>query len=292
MSPTQALASSDRPSGAGECCGKEEPSTATTTPIETLRARMKLHNFKPGQLEVIHSALRGLDTCVFWATGSGKSVCFQLPAIHRQQIVLIVSPLLSLINDQIKNINELYERELAVSFAATNATTDVMKKISRGESLLLYCTPERLSSESFIEHMQWIHENVRPIMLLAVDEAHMISQQGFDFRPSYCNISSFRNTFPNVPIMALTATAPPHIRKDLMHNLGLRKPQVFTSSYDKPNLKISVSMQSKKLSFMEIARECSQDFEGNYSNPNLHNIYTFVIGFHLTYVNAVYMSFV
>lgn len=148
------------------------------TPLQTLRHELGLQHFKPGQLEVITSILHGGDTMVFFATGVGKSICYQLPAVHRRRLVFIVSPLLSLIEDQIKNVNERFGRELGVSFASTNATPQIREKLESGESLLCYCTPERLSTSSFLDHVEHLHTNVREVMLLAVDEAHMILQQG------------------------------------------------------------------------------------------------------------------
>eukprot|EP00961_Rhodomonas_salina_P277331 3747689-Rhodomonas_salina.2 len=224
---------------------------------------MGLQNFRTGQLEVISAILNGNDTCVFWSTGSGKSVCFQLPAIHTKKLVIIVSPLISLINDQVKGMNKRFGREIAMSFAAANATPDTMEKIKSGEGLLCYCTPERLSTPSFITHMQYIHNNVRSILLLAVDEAHFVSQQGFDFRPSYRNISLFREAIPNIPLLALTATAPPHIRHDIISTLQMHTPQIFTSSYDKPNLSITVKVQKSALSVHDIVRECSSFTDGS-----------------------------
>lgn len=226
-------------------------------PLETLQTIFNYPNFRAGQLEAIYSILNGKDTFILFATGVGKSLCFQLPALHKKQPVVIVSPLLSLITDQIKNINVKFERELAVSFAATDISIDAMQKIASGESLLIYVTPEVFANHLFMEKLLQIH-NHNNILFLAVDEAHFLSSQGFDFRPAFREIVNFRKTFPSLPIMALTATASSHIQRDVISVLQMKSPSIFTTSYDKPNLEFEVCMMKRDFAIDEITRRVAK----------------------------------
>lgn len=247
----------------------EEPKTQNTEQTqalsltESLRKNFGHDTFRPGQREVINTLMHGKDACVFWATGNGKSICFQFIALHLEKIVVVVSPLLSLIADQIKNVNRKFGREIATSFAASTITPDAYQKIQTGECLLLYVTPESMENDKFLRELKQIHDSVRNIALIAVDEAHFVSQQGFEFRPSFRNIKNFRTHFTQTPMAAFTATAPEHIKNDIINTLELRSPAMFKSSYDKPNLKIEIFKRAKAIAFDEIVRECNKATEGS-----------------------------
>lgn len=167
--------------------------------------------------------------------------------------------------DQVKNLNLKFKREIAVSFAASNVTQNGLEKIQSGESLIIYVTPEIFANEFFLEQCKQIHHNVRPIVLLVVDEAHFIASQGFDFRTSFREIANFRDILPNIPIMALTATATPHIRENLIAALKMKSPAVFTGSYDKPNLAFTIHSENKKKAIASIVQQCTQTaFDGSW----------------------------
>ena len=188
--------------------------------------------FRPLQEEIVRDALAGRDVFVLMPTGGGKSLCFQLPALLRDGLTIVISPLISLMKDQVDALQ-------ASGVAATllNSTLDGaearnrLRGLYQGEFRLLYVAPERLMLESFIEKVRsW------KIAQIAIDEAHCISEWGHDFRPEYRELAKLRELLPNVPIMALTATATERVREDILKQLRLRKPQVYIASFDRPNL--------------------------------------------------------
>ena len=192
-------------------------------------------SFRPHQEEIINSALSGQDCLVLMPTGGGKSMCFQIPALIMKGTCIVISPLISLMQDQVDAL-----KSLGIEAAALNSANDfsqetlIRRRCVSGQIKLLYMSPERLSSE--ISHLL----RDISISMFAIDEAHCISQWGHDFRPDYLNLSQLRDSFPDVPIMALTATADKITRKDIAIQLKLRNHREYVSSFDRPNLSLSV----------------------------------------------------
>ncbi len=196
--------------------------------------------FRPLQEEIVRDALAGRDVFALMPTGGGKSLCFQLPALLRDGLTIVISPLISLMKDQ---VDALQASGVAATFL--NSTLDGPEararlcKLYNGEFRLLYVAPERLMLDSFIEKVQeW---NVAQV---AIDEAHCISEWGHDFRPEYRELARLRTLLPNVPIMALTATATERVRGDILQQLKLRDPQCYVASFDRPNLTYKVLPKS------------------------------------------------
>jgi len=206
----------------------------------TLSSALKQHfgytAFRPLQEEIVRDALAGRDVFALMPTGGGKSLCFQLPALLRAGLTIVVSPLISLMKDQ---VDALQASGVAATFL--NSALDGSQARSRlrglynGEFRLLYVAPERLMLDSFIEKVQgW------KVAQIAIDEAHCISEWGHDFRPEYRALARLREILPNVPIMALTATATERVRGDILEQLKLREPRCYVASFDRPNLSYRV----------------------------------------------------
>ena len=190
--------------------------------------------YKPGQEPVINSILQACDTLGIMPTGGGKSLCYQLPALILPGLTLVISPLIALMKDQVDALND---QGVAAAFINSSLEPDEVRyrlyQASRGRYKLLYVAPERLASEHFNSLLNKI-----PLSLVAVDEAHCISQWGHDFRPSYLGIGSWIASMQKRPVIAaFTATATPKVREDIIHLLGLEDPQVFVNSFDRPNLR-------------------------------------------------------
>jgi len=188
--------------------------------------------FRPLQEEIIADALAGRDVFALMPTGGGKSLCFQLPALLRDGLTIVVSPLISLMKDQ---VDALQTSGVAATFLnsalGANEARTRWRGLHRGEHRLLYVAPERLMVESFLEKAkQW------NVSLIAIDEAHCISEWGHDFRPEYRELAKLREHFPNTPIMALTATATERVRKDILKQLQLRDARCYVASFNRPNL--------------------------------------------------------
>ncbi len=198
-------------------------------------------SFRPLQEEIIRDSLAGRDTFALLPTGGGKSLCFQLPALTRDGLTVVVSPLIALMKDQ---VDALRAAGVPATFLNSSLAAEESRKrlrgLHNGEFRLLYVAPERLMLSGFLEDLQrW---NVR---LIAIDEAHCISEWGHDFRPEYRQIAQLRELFPQVPFMALTATATERVREDIVTHLKLREPQIYVASFNRPNLNYRVITKNK-----------------------------------------------
>lgn len=204
--------------------------------IDEALQRFGLSEFRPGQREVIESIVRGDNSLCVMPTGGGKSLCYQLPAIVRPGLTIVVSPLIALMKDQVDRL-----RQLGIPAALVNSTLSHGEQESRlqdvasGKYNLVYVAPERLRNSRFLEAIR-----ATPIQLLAIDEAHCISQWGHDFRPDYTRIGKFREWLGGIQTVALTATATPRVREDIVSVLGLERPKQFMSGFARPNLHFGV----------------------------------------------------
>ncbi|MDP3645834.1 MAG: RecQ family ATP-dependent DNA helicase [bacterium] len=202
----------------------------------SLKKYFGYEEFRPLQEEIIERVLSRKDCVVLMPTGGGKSLCFQLPAIMSDGIALAISPLISLMKDQ---VDSLRANGIAADFINSTVSPIDMNRIMRsaknGELKVLYVAPERLSVPGFEDFLRTLR-----ISLIAIDEAHCISEWGHDFRPDYRNLKLLRQKFPGIPIIALTATATEKVRKDIVNQLKLDSPQIFISSFNRPNLSYAV----------------------------------------------------
>jgi ATP-dependent DNA helicase RecQ len=203
---------------------------------DTLRQVFGLHEFRPYQAEIIKQLTGGGDAFVLMPTGGGKSLCYQLPALHRPGMAIVISPLISLMKDQVDAL--LANGVKAAMYNSTlnqHEAREVLGKLHAAELDLLYVAPERMMNPGFIQSL----ENVE-IALIAVDEAHCVSQWGHDFRPEYAALGDLRQHFPGVPLIALTATADPQTREDIIEVLGLSGAPRYITSFDRPNIRYTV----------------------------------------------------
>jgi ATP-dependent DNA helicase RecQ len=203
---------------------------------DTLRQVFGLHEFWPHQQEIIEGLIEGRDAFVLMPTGGGKSLCYQLPALCRPGVAIVVSPLISLMKDQVDAL--VASGVSAAFYNSTLEAADARETLARlhADQLdLLYVAPERLMSNGFIERLGEIE-----IALIAIDEAHCISQWGHDFRPEYATLGTLREHFPGVPLVALTATADPHTRHDIVDLLGMQGVHQYITSFDRPNIRYTV----------------------------------------------------
>ncbi|MCH2179762.1 MAG: RecQ family ATP-dependent DNA helicase [Mariniblastus sp.] len=210
------------------------------TPISRLLDRFGLTAFRPGQLEVIEAVLDGQDTLCIMPTGGGKSLCYQLPALARPGITIVISPLIALMKDQVDSLDQL-----GIPGTFINSSLDHIEQrnrinaMRRGDYQLVYVAPERLRSVSFMRAIRDIDVN-----LLAVDEAHCISQWGHDFRPDYARLGKFRERIGNPQTIALTATATEIVREDICKILAFQQPAIFVSGFARENLSLNVEAPS------------------------------------------------
>ena len=212
---------------------------------EALKRYFGYNSFRENQEEIIRHVLAGNDALVLMPTGGGKSLCYQIPALVMEGTAVVISPLISLMKDQVETL-----RANGITAEALNSGNDstndllIRRRCVAGEIKLLYISPERAISETdhLLSHMK--------LSLLAVDEAHCISQWGHDFRPEYTQLATLRDKFPHVPIMALTATADKVTRQDIIEQLQLREAREFISSFDRPNLSLSVKRGYKNVEKM------------------------------------------
>ncbi|BAT51388.1 ATP-dependent DNA helicase RecQ [Nostoc sp. NIES-3756] len=227
----------------------------------SLEQALKYHfgydNFRPGQRQVIEDALQNRDLMVVMPTGGGKSLCFQLPALMKQGLTIVVSPLIALMQDQVEAL-----RNNNISATFLNSSLNAYQVRSREEAILngrvrlLYVAPERLLSERFLPFLDLVNEKVG-ISIFAIDEAHCVSEWGHDFRPEYRQLKSLRKRYPNIPVLALTATATDRVRADIIQQLGLKQPSIHLASFNRQNLYYEVRPKTKQAyaEVLELLRE-------------------------------------
>lgn len=210
---------------------------------EILKKYWGYDNFRPLQLEIIEAVLSKKDTLALLPTGGGKSICFQIPALQMEGICIVISPLIALMKDQVEALNKKGIKAVSVTSGMTKREIDIaLDNCIFGPIKFLYLSPERLFSDLVTERIKHMKVN-----LLAVDEAHCISQWGYDFRPAYLKIVKFRNLHPNVPILALTASATEIVQQDIVTQLLFKNPLVFKKSFNRLNLSYSVLKLDNKL---------------------------------------------
>ena len=212
--------------------------------LPMLKAHFGYDEFLPLQEEIISALIAGRDCFVLMPTGGGKSLCYQLPAMALLGLTLVVSPLIALMKDQ---VDALEANGLPAAFINSTQTAEelrqVVRRIRSGEIKLLYVAPERVTEPRFADFLQTLD-----VSLIAIDEAHCVSEWGHDFRPAYRELATVRQVCPAAPVIALTATATQRVRADILSQLGLRDPQTFISSFNRPNLAYSVVPKERDLS--------------------------------------------
>lgn len=214
-----------------------------STPQTILQNVFGYQQFRQGQQEVIEATLAGKDTLVIMTTGGGKSLCYQVPSLCLEGITLVISPLISLMKDQ---VDQLLTNGIEAGYLNSSQTLEEQRVIEQkalsGQLKLLYLSPEKVMTQGFYHFISHCK-----ISFIAVDEAHCVSQWGHDFRPEYTLLGNLRNTFPNIPLMALTATADPTTRADILLYLRLHEPHTYLGSFDRPNIRYTVQEKFKPM---------------------------------------------
>ncbi|MDH2917382.1 MAG: DNA helicase RecQ [Gallionella sp.] len=214
------------------------------TAQKILRDTFGYSRFRGAQQAIVDHVVSGGDALVLMPTGGGKSLCYQIPALLRDGVGIVISPLIALMQDQVEAL-----KQLGVSAAFLNSSLDVeaareiSQRLIRGELKLLYVAPERLMTEGFLNLLERLQQG-KGIALFAIDEAHCVSQWGHDFRPEYRALTVLRERFPNVPRIALTATADAPTRREIIERLSLEQAQEFVSSFDRPNIRYRITQKN------------------------------------------------
>ena len=224
---------------------------------QALKYHFGYDKFRPGQRQIIEDALQNRDLLIVMPTGGGKSLCFQLPALIKKGLTVVVSPLIALMQDQVEGLRN---NNIAATFL--NSSLNPYKVRSREEAILsgkvrlLYVAPERLLSERFLPFLDLVKEKIG-IAAFAIDEAHCVSEWGHDFRPEYRQMKSLRKRYPDVPTLALTATATDRVRADIIQQLGLKQPSIHLASFNRQNLYYEVRSKTKSAyaELLELVRE-------------------------------------
>jgi len=211
--------------------------------VDILKKHWNYDSFRPQQLAVIESILAGKDTLALLPTGAGKSICFQVPTIYQRGICIVISPLIALMQDQVKDlVSKNLKAVLLGSQLSAQEESIVFKEIEAKKHQFIYCSPEKLAQK----HFQTLLSGL-PIQFFAIDEAHCISQWGYDFRPSYRKLDFIKKNFPTIPILAMTASAIPLVQKDILVQLSLQDVNLITDQFLRPNLSYQVKKETVKL---------------------------------------------
>ncbi len=209
--------------------------------------------FRGQQQAIVEHLAGGSDALVLMPTGGGKSLCYQIPALLRPGLAVVVSPLIALMQDQVEALQQLGVAAAYLNSSLDNeAAREIYRQLMRGELKILYVAPERLLTGAFLNTLEQIQANTG-LALFAIDEAHCVSQWGHDFRPEYRQLTALHERFPAVPRVALTATADTPTRQEIVERLGLQDARAFVSSFDRPNIRYTVALKDK-------AREQLQQF--------------------------------
>ncbi len=213
------------------------------SPQEILQKYWGYEQFRPQQLSVIESVLAGKDVLTLLPTGAGKSLCYQIPVLCNKGIGIVISPLIALMQDQVRDLKSRNITAIHLGGEMDYYTQQkVFREIKEGAYQFIYCSPEKLAQKNFQEFLQTI-----PIQLIAIDEAHCISQWGYDFRPSYRKLDIVKTIFPNTPVLAMTASAIPMVQEDMIKQLALKRPTTITDSFLRPNLQYAVQKVAVKI---------------------------------------------
>ncbi|MBQ2373297.1 MAG: RecQ family ATP-dependent DNA helicase, partial [Bacteroidales bacterium] len=211
-------------------------------PLDILKEYWGYDSFRPMQEEIVSAALDGKDVLAILPTGGGKSVCFQVPAMMREGIAIVVTPLIALMKDQVQNLNDKGIRALCVNAGmGAREVETVLNNAAYGDFKFLYVSPERLGTRLFKNYVQEMN-----ISFIVVDEAHCISQWGYDFRPDYLQIGNLRE-MTDAPVIALTATATPAVAEDIMTRLRFEERTLLKTGFERPNLSYIVRKCEDKL---------------------------------------------
>lgn len=208
--------------------------------LDCLQTKFGINSFREMQWEIIRMVMyKKRDVCAVMATGHGKSLCFQFPAVFENGVTLVISPLIALMEAQVYTLNEIGISACFLGSAQTDQ--NILQRIDRKEFSIIYCCPEYLQTAN---GTNLLHSLKDDLTLVAIDEAHSISQWGHDFRQDYRKLTVIREILPNVPILAVTATATEDVRQDIISMLGLNAPRVIVTSFDRPNLSYIVKRKS------------------------------------------------
>ena len=224
-------------------CSSPSTHCPNSTALEVLHSAFGYQSFRKGQEEAINAALNGQDALVVMATGNGKSLCYQIPALCFDGLTLVISPLISLMKDQ---VDQLRANGIEADFLNSSQTLQqqqqVQNKLISGQLKLLYVSPEKVMTNGFFQLISYTK-----VSFIAIDEAHCISQWGHDFRPEYTQLGGLKSSFPGAPIMALTATADYTTRQDILTHLKLQNPLQYIGSFDRPNIRYTLEEKFKPM---------------------------------------------